>query len=260
MTSPVRVEIKGKVLEVTLDRPKANSIDAATSRELGQVFTGFRDDPNLSCAILTGGGERFFSAGWDLKAAAEGEALDSDFGPGGFGGLSELFDLRKPVIAAVNGYAVGGGFELMMACDMAIAGETAQFWLPEAQLGIIADSAALRLPKRIPRAIASELLMTGRRMNADEAARWGLVNKVVPAGQVMAAAREMAEAVVASAPLSLAALKEAFAANETKSIEEGYALFKSGTLPIYEEMVNSEDAIEGPTAFAEKRPAKWKGR
>ena len=130
----VKIERRDGLLEVMLDRPKANAIDAATSRLLGQAFCAFRDDPSLRCAILTGGGDRFFSAGWDLKAAAEGEAFDSDYGEGGFGGLSELFDLRKPVIAAVNGYAIGGGFELMLACDLAVAVEGTQFWLPEAPI------------------------------------------------------------------------------------------------------------------------------
>lgn len=256
---PVKIERRDGVLEVTLDRPKANAIDAATSRLLGRAFCEFRDDPSLRCAILTGGGERFFSAGWDLKAAAEGEAFDSDYGEGGFGGISELFDLRKPVIAAVNGLAIGGGFELMLACDLAVAAEEAQFWLPEAQLGIIADSAALRLPKRLPRPIATELLMTGRRMDAAEALRWGLINRVVPANQLMESARELASQIALSAPLSLAALKEVFATNETKSIEEGYALFKSGDLRFYEAMLRSEDAQEGPKAFAEKRVPSWKG-
>jgi crotonobetainyl-CoA hydratase len=260
MTEALKLERRDGILEVTLDRPKANAIDAATSRAMGEAFCAFRDDPGLVCAILTGGGERFFSAGWDLKAAAAGESADSDFGAGGFGGLSELFDLNKPVIAAINGHAVGGGFELMLACDMAVAAADAQFWLPEARLGIIADSAALRLPKRLPPAIAAELLMTGRRMEAAEALRWGLVNRVVPAADVMAAARELADEVAASAPLSLAVLKEVFTANETRGIAEGYALYRSGGLEVYERMLKSEDAQEGPRAFTEKRPPVWKGR
>jgi crotonobetainyl-CoA hydratase len=131
MTNPVQTERRGAVLEVTLDRPKANAIDAPTSRIMGDVFADFRDDPELRVAILTGGGERFFCAGWDLKAAAEGEAPDSDYGVGGFGGLQELPDLGKPVIAAVNGMALGGGFELMISCDIILAAEDATFALPE---------------------------------------------------------------------------------------------------------------------------------
>jgi crotonobetainyl-CoA hydratase len=260
MTEAVKLERRGAVLEVTLDRPKANAIDAATSRAMGEAFCAFRDDPELVCAILTGGGERFFSAGWDLKAAAAGEEVDADFGPGGFGGLSELFDLNKPVIAAVNGKAVGGGFELMLACDMAVVAEGVEFWLPEARLGILADSAALRLPKRLPRAVAVELLTTGRRMDAEEALRWGLVNRVVTAGELMTAARALAEEVAASAPLSLAVIKEILTANETRSIAEGYALYRSGELEIYERVLASEDAREGPLAFTEKRAPVWKGK
>ena len=260
MSENVKVETRGPILVVTLDRPKANAIDAATSRRMGEVFAGFRDDPDLRVAILTGGGERFFSAGWDLKAAAGGEFFDSDFGVGGFGGVSRLFDLQKPVIAAVNGYAAGGGFELALACDMIVAADHAQFFLPEAALGILADSGALRLPKRMPRAIALELLMTGRRMAADEAARWGIVNRVVPLDGLMEAAHELAEQIVAAAPLAIATLKEVVGATENLTIEEGYALLESGKLATYEKMLKSEDAQEGPRAFAEKRAPVWKGR
>ena len=124
MSEVLKIEQKGAILEVTLDRPKANAIDAATSRLMGETFCRFRDDPDLRVAILTGAGERFFSAGWDLKAAAEGEASNTDFGPGGFAGLTRLFDLDKPVIAAVNGLAFGGGFELALACDLMVLAET----------------------------------------------------------------------------------------------------------------------------------------
>ena len=136
----IRAIRRGSTLEVTLDRPKANTIDAATSRKLGAVFSGFRDDPDLRVAIFTGAGERFFSAGWDLAAGAEGEDYESDFGPGGFGGFAELPGLDKPVIAAVNGMAVGGGFELVMAADLVVAAEHATFFLPEASIGLIPDA------------------------------------------------------------------------------------------------------------------------
>ena len=129
----IRAERRGATLEVTIDRPKANAIDAATSRELGEAFTGFRDDPELRVAILTGAGERFFSAGWDLKAAAAGDP--EDYGPGGFGGLTELFDLSKPVIAAVNGWAAGGGLEIALACDLIVASRDARLALPEVTRG-----------------------------------------------------------------------------------------------------------------------------
>ena len=136
----------GAVLQVTLDRPKANAIDVATSRELGEVFAAFRDDPELRIAIITGAGDKFFCPGWDLKAAAEGEAVDSDYGVGGFGGLQELPNLNKPVIAAVNGICCGGGLEWALSADIILAAEHATFALPEINSGTIADAATLKLP------------------------------------------------------------------------------------------------------------------
>jgi len=259
-TDAVRTRREGGILEVTLDRPKANAIDGATSREMGEVFAAFRDDPELRVAILTGAGERFFSAGWDLKAiAADGEP-DWDQGVGGFGGLQELPGLNKPVIAAVNGMAVGGGFELALACDLVVAAEHAQFFLPEALVGVLADAATFRLPKRLPRPIAMELLLTGRRMPAEEAARWGLVNAVTPKDEVIDRAREYAAAIVRAAPLAVAAVKQVARATETLDTQESYALMRSGALSAYEQMLASEDAREGPRAFAEKRAPVWKGR
>jgi len=260
MSEVLKVERNGAILEVTLDRPKANAIDAATSRLMGETFCRFRDDPALRVAIVTGGGERFFSAGWDLKAAAEGETSDADFGPGGFAGLTRLFDLEKPVIAAVNGLAFGGGFELALACDLMVAAETAEFSLPEAFVGLIPDSGTVRLPRRLPRAIALEMLFTGRRMGADEAARWGLANAVVPQGEVMAKAREIAAAIVRAAPLSIATMKELLRKSEALDAEASLGLLGSGAIANYQALLASEDAQEGPRAFAEKRDPVWKGR
>jgi len=257
----LRVERRGPVLEVTLDRPKANAIDAVTSRSMGETFAAFRDDPELRVAILTGAGERFFSAGWDLKAAAAGESLQSDYGLGGFGGLTELFDLHKPVIAAVNGAAVGGGFELALAADLMLAAEHAELWLPEANLGIVPDAGGvLRLPRRLPRPLAMEMLLTGRRMDAAEAARWGVVNAVVPGADLMARSQGLAARIAAAAPLSVAAVLETVRATEGLSVEAGYAHMASGALPAYQRVLRSEDAREGARAFAEKREPVWRGR
>ena len=258
MNDAVKVRKDGAVLEVTLDRPKANAIDVSTSVAMGEVFVAFRDDPQLRVAILTGGGERFFCAGWDLKAASDGEAYDADYGPGGFGGLTELHDLDKPVIAAVNGLAFGGGFELALSCDLIVAAEHAEFCLPEIKIGVLADAATFRLPKRVPRNIAMELLMTGRRMGAEEAARWGLVNAVVPSA--MDRARELAALLAGGPPLALAAIKAVVRETETLSSEECYALMRSGNLEAFEAMLASEDAQEGPRAFAEKRDPVWQGK
>lgn len=256
----VTTERRGRVLEITLDRPKANAIDAKTSQALGAAFQELAGDDRLSVAIITARG-RFFSAGWDLKAAAEGEAPDADQGIGGFAGLTEYFDLQKPVIAAVNGMALGGGFELALAADMIVATDDARFSLPEIALGIIADAGGvLRLPQRLPFAIANELMMTGRMASADELARWGLINEVVPAENLMEAARALADRIAGSAPLALQALKEVRRATDGLSMEDAFKVMQSGKLPIYSGIYDSEDAAEGMGAFAEKRDLDWKGR
>ncbi len=255
----IRAERRGATLEVTIDRPKANAIDAATSRELGEAFTGFRDDPELRVAILTGAGDRFFSAGWDLKAAAAGDP--EDYGPGGFGGLTELFDLSKPVIAAVNGWAAGGGLEIALACDLIVASRDARLALPEVTRGLVPDAGGmLRLPKRIPRALAMEMMLTGRAVEADEAERWGLVNQVVAPDELMDEARTMAGRIVAAAPLAVEAVKSIVAATDELSVEDGYEALRSGAIPQYRRSNESEDAKEGPRAFAEGRDPEWKGR
>lgn len=259
--SELYIKRNGYILEITLDRPKANAIGAKTSFAMGEAFIAFRDDPELRVAIITGAGERFFSAGWDLKAAAEGEAPDADFGPGGFAGLTELFNLDKPVIAAVNGYAFGGGFELALAADMIVCSRNASFSVPEAKLGIVPDSGGmLRLPKILPPAIAMEMMMTGRSMDAEEALRWGVVNAVVESEQLMPHARELAAQIAANAPLAVAAIKEIYRETSELAVEEGYRHARSGKLKHYPSVLHSEDALEGPTAFAEKREPVWKGR
>lgn len=261
MSDSLQISRSGGILEIVLNRPKANAIDAKTSFEMGEAFIAFRDDPQLRVAIITGAGERFFSAGWDLKAAAEGEAPDADFGPGGFAGLTELFNLDKPVIAAVNGYAFGGGFELALAADMIVCSQNASFALPECKLGIVPDSGGmLRLPKILPPAIANEMMMTGRKMDAEEALRWGIVNRVVDSAKLMETARELAQQLTLSAPLSIAALKEIYRETGEMPVEEGYRHIRSGKLKNYPSVLHSEDALEGPNAFAEKRDPVWQGR
>lgn len=260
MSDAVRTEQRGEVLEVTLDRPKANAIDDATSRRLGEVFADFRDDPGLRVAIVTGAGERFFCAGWDLKAVAAGNA-DGDYGVGGFAGLTEFWGLEKPVIAAVNGYAAGGGFELALACDLVVAADEALFSLPESKIGIVPDAGGvLRLPRAMPRAMAMEMLLTGEPWPAAELARWGVVNRVVPRAAVMDTARELAARMCTAAPLSLAAIKAVVAATSHLGLRDAYAEMRSGRIASYTRINASEDAKEGPRAFAAKRAPVWKGR
>lgn len=260
MTDVVRTEVSQGVLTITLDRPKANAIDVATSKLLYAAFKRLQDDASLRVAIITGTG-RFFSAGWDLNAANEGEAIDVVHSPGGFAGLTEFFGLDKPVIAAVNGLAMGGGFELALAADLILAADSAEFALPEVKLGMLADSGGvLRLPRRLPRAIANEMLMTGRRMGAAEAAQWGLVNRAVTLAELMAAAQALAAQIVAAAPLPIAALKQVLRATASEPMAQAFATMRSGASPAYSAMLRSEDAKEGPLAFAEKRQPSWKGR
>ena len=251
---------EGEILVVTLDRPKANAIDVATSLELYAAFRLLDEDPALRVAVLTGTG-RFFSAGWDLNAANEGEAVDADHGPGGFAGLTEYFSLSKPVIAAVNGLAVGGGFELALAADLIVASETAQFWLPEVKLGILPDSGGLlRLPKVLPVQLAREMILTGRRLDAREARSFGLVSRVCAADALLDEALDLAREIARGAPLAITAARDILRATAGLDLSEGYRLMRSGALPSYRAMLDSEDALEGPAAFAESREPRWQGR
>lgn len=261
MTSAnLKTERRGRVLEVTLDRPKANAIDAATSREMGEIFTRFRDDPELRVAIITGAGEKFFCPGWDLKAASEGENPDADYGKGGFGGLQELRGLNKPVIAAVNGICCGGGLELAISADIILAADHASFALPEIRSGTVADAASIKLPKRIPYHIAMEMLLTGRWLDAEEAARWGLINRIVPGEQLMDQARAMADELAAGPPLVFAALKEIVREAEGMKFQDVLNRINGSQFETVERLYRSEDQKEGARAFAEKRDPVWKGR
>lgn len=258
--SAVTLENRAGILIITLDRPKANAIDVATSLELYAAFKTLNDDPALRVGIITGTG-RFFSAGWDLGAANDGEAVDADHGLGGFAGLTEYFSLTKPVIAAVNGLAVGGGFELALAADLIVASTAARFWLPEAQLGMLPDSGGLlRLPKAIPARLAREMILTGRRMEANEALLLGLVSRVVEPEALLDSALELAAAIARSAPLAIAAARDILRQTEGLEAEQGYRLMRSAAIPSYRAMLDSRDALEGPSAFAEGRPPEWQGR
>ena len=254
----IEVVRNGELLEVTINRPKANAIDAATSRQMSAVFESFMKDPQLRVAILTGAGTRFFSAGWDLNAASEGEAFESDYGVGGFGGICELKYRPKPVIVAVNGMAVGGGFEIALAADLIVAAEHAEFFLPEANLGLIADNATIRLPKIVPPNIAREMLISGRRMSAAEAQSWGIVNQVTSTEHLMVAARELATKICAAAPLSVAAVLELVRDLEDVSTDDAMQVLRSNET--YRAAINSQDAKEGADAYAEKRSPKWQGK
>jgi crotonobetainyl-CoA hydratase len=260
MTSPIRTQRRGAVLEVTIDRPKANAIDAATSRIMGDIFAGFRDDPELRVAILTAAGEKFFCPGWDLKAAAAGEAPDSDYGAGGFGGLQELPGLNKPVIAAVNGLAFGGGFEIMISADIIIAADHATFALPEINSGTLADAATIKLPRRIPYHVAAEMLFTGRRIDALEAKNWGIINETLPLAGLMARAREVADQLADGPPLVFAAIKETLRETLHLPVQAAFDLVTKRKLPTVDRLYGSEDQLEGARAFAGKRKPVWQGK
>lgn len=258
---PVCTRTVGRTLVVTIDRPPVNAIDVATSLALYEAFSRLRDDDDLRVGIVTAAGDRVFSAGWDLKAAAAGESIEADHGPGGFAGLTEFTDLGKPVIAAVNGLALGGGFELVLAADLVVAADHCEFALPEATLGLVADSGGvLRLPKRLPRVIALEYLLTGRRLTAFEAETWGLVNRVVPHRELAHAALCLAESVCAAAPLAISAVLEIARETECVGVQQGFDMLRSGRLAGYRAVLDSADAREGPRAFAERRTPVWQGR
>ena len=261
MKDCVKTEINGAVLEVILDRPKANAIDLATSRMMGEAFLAFRDSSDLRVAIVRTAGEKFFCAGWDLKAAAGGDAVDGDYGFGGFGGLQELPHLNKPVIAAVEGMAVGGGFELALSADLIYATQTSSFALPEIRAGTLADAATCKLPKRMPYHVAMDLLLTGRWMSASEAHRWGLVNEVLADGAAMLArAREIAQLLASGPPLVFAAIKEVAREAEAKPFAEMMNKIGKRQFKTVDVLYSSEDNMEGFRAFAEKRDPVWKGK
>jgi crotonobetainyl-CoA hydratase len=257
---PIKTKRNGHVLEVTIDRPKANAIDLVTSRVMGEVFRNFRDDPDVRVAILTAHNEKFFCPGWDLKAAANGDAVDGDYGVGGFGGLQELRAMNKPVICAVNGICCGGGLEIALSCDIILAAEHATFALPEIRSGTIADAASIKLPKRIPYHIAMEMLLTGRWLEAQEALRWGMINHVHKSEELMLEARKMAELLASGPPLVYAAIKEVVREAEDMKFQDCLNKITQSQFESIDRLYHSEDQLEGARAFSEKRDPVWKGR
>jgi crotonobetainyl-CoA hydratase len=268
MNTEVRIETYDQIVEITIDRPPANAINPDVSNAIYDALTMLQEDDDLRVGIITGSGDRIFSAGWDLKEIANfdnnEDALNSAFSsPGGFAGISEFWGLKKPVISAINGMAVGGGFEIALATDLVIAADHAEFFLPEMQRGFLPDVGAVQiLPRKLPYNVAMDLLYTGRRMSAQEALQWGFVCRVCPASELMEQARALAYEIAQGAPLALQALKEVVPAIYNLPLPQAFAATKPGNtdLPIYQKMLMSEDFMEGPRAFAEKRPPKWKGR
>lgn len=260
MEGRVRTRTKGHILEVVLDRPKANAVDLATSRIMGEVFRDFRDNDELRVAILTAAGEKFFCPGWDLKAAADGDAVDGDYGVGGFGGLQELPHLNKPVICAVNGICCGGGLEIALSCDIILAADHATFALPEIRSGTVADAASIKLPKRIPYHVAMEMLFTGRWLDAEEAQRWGFVNHIHKPDELMDKAWEMATLLASGPPLVFAAIKEVVREAEDTNFQDMMNRVTRRQLRTVDTLYGSEDNLEGFRAFAEKRDPVWKGK
>ncbi len=254
-----KAERDGAILTVTIDRAdQMNALHPPANAELASIFDAFAADPDLWVAIVTGAGERAFSAGNDLKYQASGKPITVP--PSGFAGLTSRFDLAKPVIAAVNGVAMGGGFEIALACDLIVASETAVFALPEPRVGLAALAGGLhRLPRQIGLKRAMGMILTGRRVSAAEGQALGFVNEVVPPGELMAAARRWAAQIAECSPMSIRASKEAV----MKGLDEGSlkaAIENQRGYDAVKAMFRSEDLIEGPLAFAQKRPPKWKGR
>jgi enoyl-CoA hydratase/carnithine racemase len=253
-----KAEREGRILTVTIARPDVlNALHPPANLELQKIFDDFAADPDLWVAIITGEGERAFCAGNDLKFQAAGSGK-LEIASKGFGGLTARYDLVKPVIAAVNGVAMGGGFEIALACDLIVAAEEAVFALPEPRVGLAALAGGMhRLPRQIPLKHAMGMLLTGRRVSAREGQALGFVNEVVPRGEMMAAARRWADAILECAPLSVRASKQcAMQGLSAGSVEEASA----GRYDQLGAMLRSEDFVEGPRAFAQKRKPAWKGR
>ena len=267
MSQNIRITKYDGIIEVKLNKPKVNAIDHEMSRELANAFSELRDSDDLKVGIITAEGHKIFSAGWDLKALNKGEIKldnwwdDGDYGDGGFAGLTENWTLNKPVIAALNGLVIGGGFEIAMSCDLLIASDHVEFGLPEIPLGIVPDAGALqRLPKLVPYNIAMEMFLLGRRLSSQEALNFGLVNKVVPHEELMSTAKDWAKKLSHSAPLALQSIKEVLRNTDGMGVEDKFKKMRNGKLEVYNKMLKSEDAEEGVRAWVEKREPLFKGK
>ena len=253
-----KTETRGNLLIVTINRPeRMNALHPPGNRELGDVFDAFAANPDQWVAIITGEGERAFSAGNDLRYQAEGgERMPI---PRGFGGLTSRYDLDKPVIAAVNGVAMGGGFEIALACDLIIASDNALFALPEPRVGLAALAGGLhRLPRQIGLKRAMGMILTGRHVPAAEGVELGFVNEVVAQDKLLDTAIAYADQIAACSPMSIRASKQAIEMGLNGTLQE--AIDSQFNYPAVKAMVGSEDFVEGPKAFAEKRAPEWKGQ
>jgi enoyl-CoA hydratase/carnithine racemase len=254
-----KVEREGRTTIVTINRPEVmNAVHPPANFELAKVFDAFAQDPEQWLAIITGAGDRAFSAGNDLKYQAAGNPITVP--PTGFGGLTSRFDLTKPVIAAVNGLAMGGGFEIALACDLIVAAETAQFALPEPRVGLAALAGGLhRLPREIGLKRALGMILTGRRVSATEGFQLGFVNEVTKPGEALNASKRLAAQILECSPMSVRASKETVYRGLAEPSLKA-AIENQGRYDAVRAMRHSEDLIEGPLAFAQKRPPQWKGR
>jgi enoyl-CoA hydratase/carnithine racemase len=258
----ITVEREGAITRITIQRPeRMNALHPPANQELNRAFDDFQNDSQQWVAILTGAGERAFSAGNDLKFQAEqgGAAVREGMQgvTGGFGGIHRRTDLYKPVIAAVNGFALGGGFEVVLSCDIVLAAEHAVFGLPEPRVGLMAGAGGVhRLPRHVPYHVAMGMMLTGKRITAQQAERYGLVNEVVQLEELMPTAERWAGEILECAPLSVRASKEAAIRGLEMSLDEALVHSFEGT----RRMAESADYVEGPLAFAEKRKPNWTGR
>ena len=254
----ISVEQKDHVTIVTMNRPEVmNAISPVTSSEMSEAFNAFDEDPNAWICIVTGAGDRAFSAGNDLKATAAGGQRGGTPPKGGFGGNTARFDCYKPFIAAVNGLALGGGFEIALSCDIIIAVEGATFGLPEPRVGLMAGAGGVhRLPRQIPYHLAMNMILTSKRITAQEAVQYGIVAEVVKPENLMDTAMHYADEIMRGAPLSIRASKESAVEGIRMPLDEAMAKTYPGVTAMYQ----SEDLKEGPRAFVEKRPPNWQGK